>query len=91
MKSLARYICLVAALLLLVGCGSKLTSANLDRVQPQMSKQEVEAILGKPTEVKTTDLAVFSTTTYIYRKGNDEVVLSFLNDKLLTKSGAFGR
>ncbi len=80
---------LVSALGLLVACGSKLTSANLDKVQNDMSPAQVKQILGEPTETKTNSAMGLSATTYVYKKGNTEVTITFVNDKEMAKQGSF--
>jgi outer membrane protein assembly factor BamE (lipoprotein component of BamABCDE complex) len=45
---------LVAAAILLAAC-SKVTQENFARVQEGMSEQQVIAILGEPTSLKTFD------------------------------------
>jgi len=37
-------------LLVLAACGSKINQANFDKIKVNMTKQEVIAILGEPTE-----------------------------------------
>jgi hypothetical protein len=80
---------LVSVIGMLVACGSKLTPANLDKVQNEMTTAQVESILGKPTEIKTSGFMGFTATTYVYKKGRTEVDISFVNDKVMTKSGSF--
>ncbi len=92
MKSLiraAKLMLCVAALSLLVACGSKVTPANLDKVQNDMTPAQVTAILGKPTEVKTSGFMGLTSTTYLYKKGNTEVTITFVNDKVMAKNGSF--
>lgn len=92
MKSLIRVIRLlvVASVFgLLVACGSKLTPANLDKVQTGMTPVQVTEILGKPTEVKTSGFMGQNSTTYTYKKGSTEVVITFVNDKMMLKTGTF--
>lgn len=79
----------VAVLSLLVACGSKVTAANLDKVKNDMTTAQVQDILGKPTEVKTSGFMGLTSTTYTYKKGNSEIVITFVNDKVMTKSGSF--
>lgn len=92
MKSLiraAKLMLCVAVLSLLVACGSKVTPANLDKIQNDMTPAQVTAILGKPTEVKTSGFMGLTSTTYLYKKGNTEVTITFVNDKVMAKNGSF--
>ena len=67
-------------------CSNKrITKANVDEVTANMSKKQVESILGPATEVANKDLAAAKMTTYTYRQGKDTVVIVFKDDKLQTK------
>lgn len=72
----------------LVGCGNKLTPANFEKIETNMTTVEVKTILGEPTSIETQDIPLLSTTRYVYQKGNNEITLVFLNDKLMSKSGS---
>jgi hypothetical protein len=46
---MSRRLCSLAiAAVLLVGCADTVTKANFDRLQPGMTREQVEAILGPP-------------------------------------------
>lgn len=81
----------VAVLSLLVACGSKVTPANLDKVKNDMTPAQVQEILGKPTEVKTSGFMGLTSTTYVYKKGDSEIVITFVNDKVMAKNGTFAK
>jgi hypothetical protein len=40
--------CLAVAAVLLAGCADTVTKANFQRIQPGMTREQVEAILGPP-------------------------------------------
>jgi hypothetical protein len=92
-----KYILCAALSLLLAGCGGgspfTLTQANLDKVQPDMSQNDVIAILGSPTESKTDPIPIVggTQTTFTYRNNTSEVVIVFKNDKEQEKHGTFGQ
>jgi hypothetical protein len=71
---------------------STLTQQNLDRVQPDMSAEQVKAILGEPTASKTEPIPIVggTKTTYTYTNNQDQVVIVLKNDKVQTKEGTFG-
>ena len=75
------------------GCGAStnLTQENLDKIQPNMTSQDVKAILGEPTESKTEPIPIVggTKTTYIYTDKNDSVVIVLKNDSVQTKEGHF--
>lgn len=92
MKSFLRaskMLLLVTVLGLLVACGSKLTPENLSKVQNDMTPAQVTSILGQPTETKTSGFMGLTATTFVYKKGNTEVTITFVNDKVMAKSGSF--
>lgn len=70
-----------------------LTQENLDKVQTDMSSQQVKAILGEPTESKTEPIPIVggTKTTYIYSTDKDRVVIVLKNDTVQTKEGTFGQ
>lgn len=79
----------------LTGCGQRLTDANLDEVVPDMSKKEVESILGQPSAIKTheltlqTQMKTLTATRYYYDQAGQKVELIFVADKLVGKNGHF--
>src|SRR5436853_7927321 len=83
-------ICKLLLVLLLgivtVSCvGRRLTKANVDEVAENMSKKQVESILGPPTELDNKDFLIMKKTTYIYRQGKDTVTIVFKDDKVVEK------
>jgi SmpA / OmlA family len=90
-----KYILCAALSLMLLGCGGgsplTLTQENLDKVQTDMSQNDVRAILGAPTESKTDPIPIVggTQTTYVYRNDKSEVTLVFKNDQMKEKHGSF--
>jgi outer membrane protein assembly factor BamE (lipoprotein component of BamABCDE complex) len=77
---------IAAVVYLGAGCSDKrITKANVDEVTENMSKKQVESILGPPTSIDSKDFVVTKTTTYIYRQGKDTVTIVFKDDKLQSK------
>lgn len=68
-----------------------LTQANLDKVETNMSKAEVEAIFGQPTSSHDEPIPIVggTQTTYNYQSGNSAVTILFKNDQVKEKSGTF--
>lgn len=62
--------------------GSKLTRANYDKIAEGMSKNQVETILGQPTNFDTKDMLIFKKTTYRYEDGEKFVMITFKNDEV---------
>lgn len=77
------------------GCGRRITDENLDQVHQDMSKKEVESILGQPTEIKSheltlqTQMKTLQATRYYYEQEGQKVELIFVADKLVGKNGHF--
>ena len=68
------------------GCvGRRITKANVDEVAENMSKKQVESILGPPTEFDNKDILILKKATYIYRQGKDTVTIVFKDDKVVEK------
>lgn len=77
---------LVLVLVLTFSCvGRRLTKANVDEVSEGMSKKQVESILGPPTNIDNKDFLIMKKTIYVYRQGNDTVIIVFKDDKLAEK------
>jgi hypothetical protein len=68
-----------------------LSQANLDRISTDMSKAEVEAILGAPTSSNTEPIPIVGgeQTTYNYQAGSSAVTIVFKNDMVKEKHGTF--
>jgi outer membrane protein assembly factor BamE (lipoprotein component of BamABCDE complex) len=85
---------LLVALMLLLGnsCAQKrITKANVDEVAENMSKKQVESILGPPTAIDNKDFIVMKKTTYVYRQGNDTVTIVFKDDKVQSKDSTLSK
>ena len=80
---------LIVAALLLAACGSKLTETNLQKIHNGMTKDEVKAILGTPTDVQSSGALGITGTTYTYHTSSSDVKITFLNDKVMATEGEF--
>lgn len=85
-----QWMLLVFALITFTAC-SKLTTANFDKIHNNMTPEQVKEILGEPTEVKSGGLIGFNGTVYIYRQDKTEVTITFLQGKVFSKDGSFGK
>lgn len=68
------------------GCGSKISQANFDKITTDMTHQQVEAILGKPTETSSTDIGIASGGSSTWKDKSGTITIQYLNDKVMTKS-----
>ena len=86
LRKTSRLVLMLLLMLVIAGCiGRRITKANVDEVAENMSKKQVESILGPPTELDTKDFVIMKKTTYIYRQGNDTVTIVFKDDKVVEK------
>ena len=86
LRRLSRLMLMLMLVLVLGGCvGRRITKANVDEVAENMSKKQVESILGPPTELDNKDFVIMKKTTYIYRQGKDTVTIVFKDDKVTEK------
>ena len=70
---------------LLLGCTSKLTQENFEKVQSGMTQAEVAAILGDPTESSSIGLGPFGGTTSTWKDGGRTITIQFVNGKVIAK------
>jgi 2-keto-3-deoxy-galactonokinase len=79
---------LLAGLLIiaLAGCArSKINQENFDKIKIGMSLQEVQQILGPPTEASGLEIAVFSGTHAKWIEGDTAINIQFINGKVVAK------
>lgn len=78
---------LLAAGLLLAGPCSRINQTNFQKVQDDMTYEQVVAILGAPTETKSVGIGPLSATTAEWRDSKGALIsIQFLNDKVKLKS-----
>ncbi len=85
-----RLFCLVllAALLGagLTGCApSKVNKDNFDKIRLGMTQEEVQGLLGPPTEASGLEIPVFSGTTAKWVQGDTTITIQFVNGKVMAK------
>ncbi len=85
-NSIFRWIGVLILVIGLSGCGSRISQANYDKVQSDMTEAQVEAILGKPTETSSSELLGISTRSSTWKDKNGVVSIQFLNGKMKIKS-----
>ena len=72
--------------LLLAGCApSKATKDNFDRIKIGMTQEEVQQILGPPTEATGLEIPVFSGTMSKWVQGDTVITVQFINGKVVAK------
>ena len=70
---------------LLLGCASKITQENFEKIQSGMTQAEVTAILGEPTESSSIGLGPFGGTTSTWKDGGRTITIQFVNGKVFAK------
>ncbi|GAB6043233.1 outer membrane protein assembly factor BamE domain-containing protein [Endothiovibrio diazotrophicus] len=84
MKTISLRLVVLALLVWLVAC-TKITQENFDKVRDGMSRSEVEAILGAPTEVSSAGVAGLSGTSASWTGEAGSITIQFFNDKVRMK------
>jgi outer membrane protein assembly factor BamE (lipoprotein component of BamABCDE complex) len=98
MRSRLRYLfaALSVAAIFLTGCNSavspisKLNRTNYDQIHEQMSKDQVQAVLGPPTSTSTEDKLIYKRSTWRYTEGDKYINITFKNDELDSKDTNLG-
>ncbi|HLE66361.1 MAG TPA: outer membrane protein assembly factor BamE [Burkholderiales bacterium] len=75
----------LAALVLAAGC-SKVTQENFARIQDGMSEQEVQALLGAPSESSSVSVLGLSGTSSKWVGQDTVITVQFVNGKVMLKS-----
>ena len=76
-----------AILFCLTACGSKITPGNFAKIQNNQTEEQVIQILGKPTKVESGSFLGVTGTSYLYKKEDKEIKISFVNGKVFSKEG----
>lgn len=74
--------------LALVACGSKISQESYEKVRNDMSTEQVNGILGKPTDVSSFGIGDMSATTAQWVGKTHTITVTFANDKVKMKSYA---
>ncbi|MGL4995505.1 MAG: outer membrane protein assembly factor BamE domain-containing protein [Deefgea sp.] len=74
---------LLALLCLLAAC-SKITAENYQKISAGMSREEVVAIMGEPTQAEAGSFLGIQGETATWQNGSINVSAQFVNNKLLT-------
>ena len=84
----AFFLALLAVLIIagLTGCaGSKINQDNFNKIKLGMSQEEVQRILGPPTESSGLEVPMFSGTMSKWIKGDVAITIQFVNGKVVAK------
>jgi len=70
--------------LTLTAC-EKVTQANFDQIQTDMTETQVREILGDPNKTDSVDLGIVSGTNSVWKGKNGEISVQFVNGKVKMK------
>jgi len=90
-RRLCRFCGSFLCVVLLVGCGERISDNNLKQVREDMSPKEVESILGQPNRIEKfqmeleTHKPVLDGVRYYYEQGGKSIELHFVDGKLISK------
>ncbi|RJP14347.1 MAG: outer membrane protein assembly factor BamE [Candidatus Abyssobacteria bacterium SURF_5] len=76
---------LIVLVLFSIACGSKITQANFEKIQTDMTQAEVYKILGEPTETSGVSIGEFSGGTSTWEGDDGVISIQFLNGKVVAK------
>lgn len=69
----------------LASCGSKVNEANFEKIKTGMTHEEVNQILGPPTESSGLSIGALSGTASEWKSENGTITIQFLNGKVWAK------
>jgi hypothetical protein len=72
--------------LALAACGPRVNQENYEKVRNDMTTAEVNAILGKPTEISSFSIGELSATTAKWVGETHTITVTFANEKVKLKS-----
>lgn len=84
MKALSKPLAVMLLALFLLAC-SKVTPTNFEKIQDDMTRQQVIEILGEPSDVSSASLLGFSGGTATWRDGKTVITVRFVNGKVVSK------
>ena len=69
---------------------TKLTADNVAKIQPGMTRTQVEALLGPPNSTETKQFPIFTKTNATYIEGKDSLVVTYKNEEVEEKHSTVG-
>ena len=85
-SSARKYILAMVCVIALAAC-DKVSQANYDKIQTDMSRAEVTKILGEPSETSSVNLGIVSGTSSAWKsEKNGAITIQFVNEKVKTKN-----
>jgi len=69
----------------LAACGSKINQANFDKIEAEMTEEEVQRILGEPTESSSLNIGGLSGASSTWTDEEATISIQFFNGKVKVK------
>ena len=69
---------------------TKLTAENIAKIQPGMTRTQVENLIGPPNTSETKDFTIFKKTNATYLEGKDSLVVTYKNEEVQEKKSTIG-
>lgn len=85
MKTLLKSFLLAVVAVALISCG-RVNQDNFNKVQNNMTSEEVVAILGEPTTSDSINIAGVSGTSSAWKSRDAQIIIQFVNDKVIAKT-----
>lgn len=75
----------LAAVISLVACASKVSAENYNKIENGMTKAQVHEILGDPDKVSGSSIGALSTSTEVWQGDTESISITFFQDKVRLK------
>lgn len=77
---------LMMAVMGILACSGNVTQANFNRVENDMSFDQVVDVLGEPTESKSMGIGSLSGTSARWESDDAVITITFVNQEVMTKN-----
>ena len=85
LRGLGRLVLVALVVAGLAGCPPKISKENFDQIKLGMTQEEVQGILGPPSEATGLEIPVFSGTMCKWAQGDTIITVQFVNGKVVAK------
>ena len=85
LRGLGRLVLVALVIAGLAGCPPKISKENFDQIKLGMTQEEVQGILGPPSEASGVEIPVFSGTMSKWTQGDTVITVQFVNGKVVAK------
>jgi hypothetical protein len=85
-STLIKIIIIVAIICFALASCSRVSQSNFEKVKPNMTMQEVIAILGEPTSSESMQILGVTGTAATWRDKKAEIDIQFINNQVFAKT-----